>query len=71
MVGIDEVYQYLVPEQFRRQLKNVGIMGGISFDVGARVLELQTAHSSRSFRSIIQYPAPRPFLFILAIPQML
>ncbi|KAK6838313.1 hypothetical protein RU639_000918 [Aspergillus parasiticus] len=30
-LGIDEVYQYLVPDQYRRELQNVGVMGGISF----------------------------------------
>ncbi|KAI9923621.1 hypothetical protein MW887_008441 [Aspergillus wentii] len=31
-VGIDAVYQNLVPDQYRKELKNVGVMGGISFD---------------------------------------
>ncbi|KAB8070683.1 autophagy-related protein Atg10 [Aspergillus leporis] len=30
-LGIDEVYQYLVPDQYRSELDNVGVMGGISF----------------------------------------
>ncbi|KAE8147034.1 autophagy-related protein Atg10 [Aspergillus avenaceus] len=30
-LGIDEVYQYLVPDQYKRELQNVGVMGGISF----------------------------------------
>lgn len=47
VVGIDSVYQYLVPDQYRNQLKSVGIMGGISFDVGARVLGSRPLHSSR------------------------
>lgn len=47
VVGIDSVYQYLVPDQYRKQLKSVGIMGGISFDVGARVLGSRPLHSSR------------------------
>lgn len=57
-MGIDEVYQYLVPEQFRRQLKNVGIMGGISFDVGARVFlnsRLLTAHARFVVSSSIRH----------------
>ncbi|KAK5796785.1 hypothetical protein VI817_006069 [Penicillium citrinum] len=30
-IGLDGVYQYLVPEPYRKQLKSVGVMGGISF----------------------------------------
>ncbi|OOQ86074.1 autophagy-related protein Atg10 [Penicillium brasilianum] len=30
-VGLDAVYQYVVPEQYRQQLQSVGVMGGISF----------------------------------------
>ncbi|KAJ5157544.1 uncharacterized protein N7482_008644 [Penicillium canariense] len=30
-VGLDAVYQYVVPEQYRKQLQSVGVMGGISF----------------------------------------
>ncbi|KAJ5973994.1 hypothetical protein N7481_011204 [Penicillium waksmanii] len=33
-IGLDAVYRYLVPESYRKQLKNVGVMGGISFGVG-------------------------------------
>ncbi|KAJ6020814.1 Autophagy-related protein 3, partial [Penicillium herquei] len=29
-VGLDAVYQYLVPEQYQSQVKSVGVMGGIS-----------------------------------------
>ncbi|KKK18828.1 hypothetical protein ARAM_005216 [Aspergillus rambellii] len=30
-LGIDEVYRYLVPDQYRKEIQSVGIMGGISF----------------------------------------
>ncbi|KAI9373327.1 hypothetical protein BJX61DRAFT_552311 [Aspergillus egyptiacus] len=30
-LGIDEVYRVLVPDQYRRNIQSVGIMGGISF----------------------------------------
>lgn len=33
-LGLDAVYQYVVPEQYRKQLKEVGVMGGISVGVG-------------------------------------
>ncbi|KAJ5347725.1 Autophagy-related protein 3 [Penicillium brevicompactum] len=29
-LGLDEVYQYVVPEQYKQELKSVGVMGGIS-----------------------------------------
>jgi ubiquitin-like-conjugating enzyme ATG10 len=32
-LGLDAVYQYVVPEQYRQELKSVGVMGGISMDV--------------------------------------
>ncbi|KAE8350175.1 autophagy-related protein Atg10 [Aspergillus coremiiformis] len=30
-LGIDEVYQYLVPDQYTKELQDVGVMGGITF----------------------------------------
>ncbi|KAL4776222.1 hypothetical protein BDW60DRAFT_224058 [Aspergillus nidulans var. acristatus] len=30
-LGLDEVYDYLVPDQCRRYIRNMGIIGGISF----------------------------------------
>lgn len=35
-MGLDAVYQYVVPKQYRQQLQSVGVMGGISFGVGAQ-----------------------------------
>ncbi|KAJ5385321.1 Autophagy-related protein 3 [Penicillium concentricum] len=29
-LGLDQVYQYVVPERYRQELKSVGVMGGIS-----------------------------------------
>lgn len=80
-VDLDAVYQYIVPEQYRMQLQSVGIMGGISFGVGAphspkkkkkdetkkRKKLCPGAHVSRS---IIQYRAFRPSLFTRATPPM-
>ncbi|KAL2808680.1 hypothetical protein BJX63DRAFT_23487 [Aspergillus granulosus] len=31
LLGIEEVYRYLVPNQYRKNIQSVGIMGGISF----------------------------------------
>lgn len=35
-VDLDTVYQYLVPEGYRKELGSVGVMGGISIGVCAR-----------------------------------
>lgn len=32
-LGLDAVYQYVVPEQYRQEMKSVGVMGGISMGV--------------------------------------
>lgn len=64
-VDRDTVYQYLVPEQYKKELMSVGVIGGISFDVRTRVPEIKSYLTSTS-RSIIQNPALRPFSFIPA-----
>ena len=35
LLGLDEVYEYLVPDQCKRNIRNMGIMGGIIFGVRA------------------------------------
>jgi ubiquitin-like-conjugating enzyme ATG10 len=48
-LGLDAVYQYVVPEQYRKELKTVGVMGGISFGVGvpsSRTIAFARAHLS-------------------------
>lgn len=34
-LGLDAVYRYVVPAQYRKGLQSVGVMGGISFGVRA------------------------------------
>jgi ubiquitin-like-conjugating enzyme ATG10 len=34
-LGIDAVYHLLVPDQYKKELQSVGVMGGISVGVGA------------------------------------
>lgn len=71
-LGLDEVYQYVVPEQYRQELKSVGVMGGISMGVGA--CSKPRDKSSRLFlflRSTIQILVPRPFSSTRATPPML
>ena len=46
-VGLDAVYQYVVPEQYKQQLQNVGVMGGISFGVGAQMFSFSLSFSDR------------------------
>ena len=46
-IGLDAVYQYVVPEQYMKELKSVGIMGGISFGVGALQNEKDQPLSTR------------------------
>lgn len=43
LLGLDEVYEYLVPNQCRRNIRNMGIMGGISFGVRASNLDTKRA----------------------------
>lgn len=43
-LGLDAVYQYVVPEQYRQELKSVGVMGGISMGVGASSNLVTRAH---------------------------
>lgn len=70
-VGLDAVYQYVVPAQWRDQLRSVGVMGAISFAVGAFAGLDSRFPSSSCPRSIIPTPAPRPFMCIRATLQML
>lgn len=33
-MDIDSVYRYLVPDYLKAELRNVGVMGGVSAEVG-------------------------------------
>jgi hypothetical protein len=73
-VGLDAVYQYVVPEQYRKGLQSVGVMGGISLGVcmlaRSRRLGILTSSSfSVSLRSTIPNRAPRPFSCTRATPR--
>ncbi|OJJ47438.1 hypothetical protein ASPZODRAFT_1674623 [Penicilliopsis zonata CBS 506.65] len=50
-VDIEMVYQHLVPQQYHQELKNVGVMGGISFNVGCMFFE----NTELDVRSLFQY----------------
>jgi len=68
-LGLDAVYQYVVPDQYRKELKGVGIMGGISFGVGVPP-SMKIALQELIFRSTIQNLALRPFLSTRATRRM-
>lgn len=44
-LGIDGVYEYLVPDQYKRNIQGVGIVGGISSGVRANNLDTRTRDS--------------------------
>lgn len=68
-VGLDAVYQYLVPPQYRKGLKSVGVMGGISVGVGI-LFEPDLVCKELMFCSIIHKLALRLFLSTRATLQM-
>jgi hypothetical protein len=70
LLGMDEVYRYLVPSQYRENIQGVGIMGGISFGVRASNFKLTLEHVL-IYRSIIQSPEPHHISCIRATPRML
>lgn len=49
-IGLDGVYQYLVPESYKTQLKSVGVMGGISFGVSSSLHPLQKEKRNEVFK---------------------
>lgn len=72
-LGLDEVYQYVVPEQYRQELKSVGVMGGISMGVGAFSEPRDKSSCLFVFVfscSTILTLAPRPFASTHATPRM-
>ncbi|OJJ87239.1 ATG3/ATG10 family protein [Aspergillus glaucus CBS 516.65] len=70
VLGIDAVYQYLVPDEYRKQLKSVGIIGGISFDyhpiTGAPMFFVHPCNTADAMRHIAggQDVTPETYLVI-------
>lgn len=60
-IGLDAVYQYVVPEGLRHQLKSAGVMGAISFGVGALAIPRLWFKQLMS-HSIVLTLALRPFM---------
>ncbi|OJJ36761.1 hypothetical protein ASPWEDRAFT_106862, partial [Aspergillus wentii DTO 134E9] len=68
-VGIDAVYQNLVPDQYRKELKNVGVMGGISFDYhpgsGAPTFFVHPCNTADAMRDIAGQRGITPDTYLL------
>lgn len=67
-VGIETVYQYLVPDQYKKEVKSVGVLGGISMGVCAPGSQ-ETDLPKLTFHSIIQNLALQHSSLIHAIPR--
>ncbi|KAE8376841.1 autophagy-related protein Atg10 [Aspergillus bertholletiae] len=69
-LGIDEVYQYLVPDQYRKELQNVGVMGGISFgyhpQFGTPAFFVHPCNTADAMKQIVgqQWVTPETYLII-------
>lgn len=68
-VDLESVYQYLVPDQYKKELKSVGVMGGISMGVRTPGLFEEQDYPKLTSRRIIPNQVCRPFSFILATLQ--
>ena len=66
-VGLNAVYQYVVPEQYRQQLQSVGVMGGISFGVGAHPSPAFFSHVVVQDGGKNQDPPYHYFLFVFVL----
>ena len=73
-VGIETVYQYLVPDQYKSELKSIGVLGAISMGVCASGPHTHTHTQKKkknyfklTVRRIIQHLAFLHFSSILAI----
>ncbi|KAJ5487919.1 hypothetical protein N7530_002219 [Penicillium desertorum] len=68
-LGLDEVYQYVVPEQYRRQLKSVGVMGGISMgyhpDSGAPAFFVHPCNTADAMANIADAQSVTPGSYLL------
>ncbi|KAJ5774625.1 hypothetical protein N7457_009521 [Penicillium paradoxum] len=69
-LGLDEVYQYVVPEQYRQELKSVGVIGGISMgyhpDSGAPAFFVHPCNTADAMAHVVdtQNVTPESYLLI-------
>ena len=73
--GLDAIYDHVVPPQFKSNLRDVGVMGGISIGVCFLCLHLLLPSQRNIGRSCkchrtIRYPAYRHTSYTLATQQM-
>ncbi|KAJ6137661.1 Atg10p [Penicillium samsonianum] len=68
-LGLDEVYQYVVPERYRQELKNVGVMGGISMgyhpDSGAPAFFVHPCNTADAMANIADAQSVTPGSYLL------
>ncbi|KAJ5585316.1 uncharacterized protein N7459_005116 [Penicillium hispanicum] len=68
-VGLDAVYQYVVPEQYRKELKSVGIMGGISLgyhpESGAPAFFVHPCNTADAMAQIADAQSVTPGTYLL------
>ncbi|CAI7633632.1 unnamed protein product [Penicillium bialowiezense] len=68
-LGLDEVYQYVVPEQYRQELKSVGVMGGISMgyhpDSGAPAFFVHPCNTADAMAHLADAKSVTPGSYLL------
>ncbi|KGO76653.1 Autophagy-related protein 3 [Penicillium italicum] len=68
-LGLDEVYQYVVPERYRQELKCVGVMGGISMgyhpDSGAPAFFVHPCNTADAMANIADAQSVTPGSYLL------
>ncbi|KAJ5208157.1 hypothetical protein N7449_002536 [Penicillium cf. viridicatum] len=68
-LGLDEVYQYVVPERYRQELKSVGVMGGISMgyhpDSGAPAFFVHPCNTADAMANIADAQNVTPGSYLL------
>ncbi|RAL08684.1 ATG3/ATG10 family protein [Aspergillus homomorphus CBS 101889] len=69
-LGIDAIYQYLVPSQYRKELRSVGVMGGISLgyhpDSGTPAFFVHPCNTADAMRQLAghRHVTPETYLII-------
>ncbi|KAJ9492221.1 hypothetical protein VN97_g975 [Penicillium thymicola] len=68
-LGLEEVYQYVVPERYRQELKSVGVMGGISMgyhpDSGAPAFFVHPCNTANAMANIADAQSVTPGSYLL------
>ncbi|KAJ5084332.1 hypothetical protein NUU61_008911 [Penicillium alfredii] len=68
-LGLDAVYQYVVPEQYKKELKSVGVMGGISFgyhpDSGAPAFFVHPCNTANAMAHTADAQSVTPAIYLL------